>query len=90
MELIIAIQKLDSKILKMQQVFSQRFVESEQLIYTYLQFQMIFDEIRLITQDAIFYIDGLKSELNMFSMHRLSTSTISPRNLKELLIEIET
>ena len=54
MELVIAIQKLDSKILKMQQVFSQRSVRLEQLIYTYLQFQMIFGEIRLTTQDAIF------------------------------------
>ena len=89
MELIIVIQKLDSKILKMQQVFSQRFVRLEQFIHTYLQFQ-ICDEIRLTTQDAIFYLDSLKSELNMLSMQHLSTSTISPRNLKELLIEIET
>ena len=90
MELIIVIQKLDSKILKMQQVFSQRFVRLEQFIHTYLQFQTIFDEIRLTTQDAIFYLDSLKSELNMLSMQHLSTSTISPRNLKELLIKIET
>ena len=46
MELIIVMQKLDSKILKMQQVFYQWFVRLEQLIHTYLQFQMIFDEIR--------------------------------------------
>ena len=86
MELIIVIQKLDSKILKMQQIFSQRFVRLEQFIHTYLEFQMIFDEIRLTTQDAIFYLDSLKSELNMVSMQQIWTDTISPRYLKELLI----
>ena len=49
----------------------------------------IFDEIKQTTQDAIFYLDSLKSELNMLSMQHLSTNTISPGNLKELLIEIE-
>ena len=41
MESIIVIQKLNSKILKIQQVFSQRFVRLEQFIHTYLQFQMM-------------------------------------------------
>ena len=50
---------------------------------------MILDEIRLTTQDAIFYLESLKSELNMLSMHHLSTNTISPEDLKELLIESE-
>ena len=50
---------------------------------------MIFDEIKQTTQDAIFYLDSIKSEINVLSMQHLSTDTISPRNLKELLIEIE-
>ena len=50
---------------------------------------MILDEIRSMTQDAILYLENLKSELNMLSMHHLSTNTISPKDLKELLIEVE-
>ena len=50
---------------------------------------MILDEIRITTQDAVFYLQSLKTELNMLSMHHLSTNTISPSNLKKLLIEIE-
>ena len=34
---------------------------------------MIFDEIKQTTQDAIFYLESLKSELNMLSMQHLST-----------------
>ena len=61
MDLIIVVQKLDRKIFSIQQAFSQKFVRLEQFIHTYLQFQMILDEIRLMTQDAIFYLENLKS-----------------------------
>ena len=89
MDLVKVIQKLDSKIRQLQQSFEQKFVRLEQFIHTYLQFQMILDEIRITTQDAVFYLQSLKTELNMFSMHHLSTDTISPHNLKKLLIVIE-
>ena len=89
MDLIIVIQKFDDKIRKIGQTFEQKFVRLEQFVHTYLQFQMIIDEIRLSTQDAIFYLESLKPELNMLSMHHLSRSTISPKDLKKLLIEVE-
>ena len=89
MDLIIVVQKLDSKIRKLEQTFEQKFVRLEQFIHTYLQFKMILDELRLTTQDAVFYLENLKSELNMLSMHHLSTNTISPKDLKELLTEVE-
>ena len=89
MDLIELIQKLDVKILKMQERFSHRFIRYEKFVHTYLQFQMIFDEVKQTTQDTIFYLDSLKFELNMLSMQHLSTNTISPGNLKELLNEIE-
>ena len=89
MDLIIVVQKLDRKIFDLQQVFSAKFVRLEKFVHTYLQFQMILDEIKQTTQDAVFYLESLKSELNMLSMQHLSTNTISPKDLKELLIEVE-
>ena len=50
---------------------------------------MILDEIRLTTQNAVIYLENLKSELNMLSMLHLLTSTISPGNLRSLLVEIK-
>lgn len=50
---------------------------------------MILDEIKQTTQDAVFYLESLKSELNRLSMQHLSTNTISPKELKKLLIEVE-
>ena len=89
MDLIIVVQKLDRKIFSLQQAFSQKFVRLEQFIHTYLQFQMILDEIRLMTQYALLYLENLKSGLNMLSMHHLSTNTISLKDLNELLLEVE-
>ena len=89
MDLIIVVQKLDRKIFDLKQVFSAKFVRLEQFVHTYLQFQMILDEIKQTTQDAVFYLESLKSELNMLSMQLLSTNTISPKDLKKLLIEVE-
>ena len=79
MDLVIVIQKLDSKIRNLRQSFEQKFNRLEQFIHTYLQFQMIPDEIRITTQDAVFYLHSLKTELNVLSMHHLSTNTISPK-----------
>ena len=89
MDLIICIQKLDRKIFKLQGQLESKLTRLSQFIHTYLQFQMIFDEIKLAIQNAIFYIGNLKSELNMLTLDHLSTSTISPGELKELLTEIQ-
>ena len=79
MDLIIVVQKLDRKISKLAQSFETKLVRLEQFIHTYLQFQMILNEIRLATQDGLVYLENLKSELNMLSMHHLTTNTISPK-----------
>lgn len=89
MDLIICIQKLDEKILKLQGDLERKFTRLGQFIHTYLQFQMIFDEIKMTIQNAIFYIGNLKTELNMLALNHLSTSTISPGDLKALLVEIQ-
>ena len=90
MDLIIVVQKLDSKILALGEEFQKQFVKLEQFIHTYLQFKMIIEEIKLTTQNAVNYLNNLKIELNMLSMFHLSTGTISPKNLRSLLLEINT
>ena len=87
--LIVVIQKLDRRIMKLQETFYKKFIRLEQFVHTYLQLKMILDEIRLTTQDAVFYLENLESELNMLSLQHLATNTISPKDLRELLIEVE-
>ena len=87
MDLIVVIQKLDRGIMRLQETFYKKFIRLEQFVHTYLQ--MILDEIKLTTQDAVFYLENLMSELNMLSLQHLATNTISPKDLRELLIEVE-
>ena len=54
-----------------------------------MQFKSILDKIGLMTQDAMFYLENFKLELNMLSLQHLSTNTISPNNLRKMLTEIE-
>ena len=89
MDLIVVIQKLDGRIMKLQETFYKKFIRLEQFVHTYLQMKMILDGIRLTTQDAVFYLENLKSELNMLSLQHLAINTISPKDLRELLIEVE-
>ena len=89
MDLIVVIQKLDRRIMRLQETFYKKFIRLEQFVHTYLQLKMILDEIRFTTQDAVFYLENLKSELNMLSLQHLATNTLSPKDLRELLIEVE-
>ena len=84
MDLVICIQKLDRKISNLALSFEQKFVRLEQFIHTYLQTKMIFDEINIAVQNAVFYLENLKTELNMLSLNHLSINTISPNDLKKL------
>lgn len=89
MDLIICVQKIDRKIQQLKTSLEQKFKRLEQFVHTYLQFKMIFDEIKLTVQNAIFYLENLKLELNMLSLNHLSISTISPTDLKSLLLQVQ-
>ena len=86
MDLIIDVQKLDRKISKLAQSFETKLERHEQFIHTHLQFQMVLDEIRFASQDGLMYLENLKSELNMLSLHHLSTTTISQKKLERITI----
>ena len=89
MDLVIVVQRLDREISPFEERFERKIVRLEQFLHTYLQFKLILDEIRPMTQDAMFYLENFKLELNMLSLQHLSTNTISPSNLREMLIDVE-
>ena len=89
MDLKICIQKLDEKMFKLQENLERKLTRLGQFIHTYLQFQMFFGEIKKTIQNAIFYIRNLKTDINMLALNYLSTRTISPGDLKALLVELQ-
>ena len=50
---------------------------------------VILEEIRQSTQNAFIYTENLRIELNMLSLSHLPPSTISPKNLRALLLDVK-
>ena len=89
MDLIKCYQRLDAEIWKIKELFEQHFASLEQFINLYFQYKLLLDEIKLKMQNAVVYLDNLRAELSMLSLNHLSPSTISPSNLRSLLLEIK-
>ncbi|KAL4218273.1 hypothetical protein ACF0H5_023009 [Mactra antiquata] len=89
MDLIISVQKLDSKILEIKETLVKEITDLEQFLSTFLQFKLILEEIRQASQDALFYLTNLKNEVSMMSIHKLTPFTISPKDLRKLLVDIQ-
>ena len=66
-DLIIVEQKRDRNISKLAHSFETKLDRVEKFIHSYLQFEMILDEIRSGTQDGRMYLENWKAELNMLS-----------------------
>ena len=56
----------------------------------YSQTDIILSEIKDSVQRATFYLENLCLVLNMLSLNHLSPSTITPKNLRKLLLDIKT
>ena len=53
-----------------------------------MQFYLIIDEIKAMSQHAMTYLKNLKKELNSLSVNQLSIDTISPLELKTIRLDI--
>ena len=84
-------QKCDDEIFRLKQDLSRHFHRSEQFMISYMQFYLIIDEIKTMSQNSMSYLNNLKIELNSLSVSQLSihTSTISPLELKTILLSIQ-
>ena len=60
------------------------------LTQIYLQLDLIHEEIRGMITDGYAYLQHLGAQLNMLSLGHLAPSVISPKYLKQVLMEIKT
>lgn len=66
-----------------------RVYSMEQFLNQFSQLTLILNEIKQATQRAVLYLENLRMDMNMLTMYHLSPSTISPGDLRDLLLEIE-
>ena len=62
--------------------------ESKYFLEMYLQLDLIINELKDMLQNGLFYLKNL-TQLNFLNLGRLSVSSTSPRNLRQLLSEIK-
>ena len=61
----------------------------DQFVQLYLQLDTIIQAIRRAVWQANFYVEYVKLEFNILLLGNLSSSVITPRSLKDMLLEIE-
>ena len=88
-ELIVALQKTNTRITRISELMEKQISKLEQFIDLYLKLDLIIDELKQMTQRAMFYLENIRLQLNLLSMGRLSPSIISPSNLRQLLLDVK-
>ena len=88
-EIISTLSVIDVKINNVTEAIEKRFVEMENFIKMYLQLDLIIEELKQVTQKALWALQHLKLQLNMLSSERLSSIVIAPAMLRKILLDIE-
>ena len=89
LELGSSVHQLNSKLEALVTEVKREIYETRYFLEMYLKLDLIITEIKNMLQNAMFYLEHLKTQLNFLCLGRLSPSTISPRNLRSLLLDIK-
>lgn len=88
-DLLISVNALDKKLETLIDDVRNEIQETKYFIEMYLKLDLITMEIKDMVQSAMFYLEHLRTQLNFLSLGRLIPSTLSPSNLRSLLLEIK-
>ena len=87
--LITDIAQIDERLNLVTEELSKQIQELEAFISTYLQIDVVVEEIKQVISRVMMYLEHLQIQLNMLSLGRLAPSAITPQNLNALLKQIE-
>ena len=64
-------------------------VKLEEFVQIYLQLDLIIEQVKRMIINGRMYMEHLSSQLDMLSLGHVSSSIITPINLKKLLLEMQ-
>ena len=67
-ELITALQWTDAKIKMIHEAIEKQIMQLEQFVDMFLKLDLILDELKQMTQRAMFYLENIRLQLNRLSM----------------------
>ena len=85
----ISVTALDKKLENLIDDVRKQIHETKQFLTMYLKLNLITMEIKDMIQNAMLYLEHLKTQLNFLTLGRLLPSTLSPSNLRSLLLEVK-
>ena len=80
----------DERLRLLTEAVAKRFEHLETFVNIYSQMDLMLGQIKDAIQRGSLYLQNLRLELNMLSLNHLSPSTITPKNLRKILIDIRT
>ncbi len=88
-DLVQDVKLVDNKIQNVTRALERQITKLEHFIQLYLQLDLIVEELKQTTNKGMQYLQHLETQLNMLSLGHLSPSTITPNNLRKLLLDIK-
>ena len=89
LELGESLHALDNKVGSLISEVKKEMYSTRYFLEMYLKLDLIIAEIKEMLQNAMFYLEHLRMQLNFLSIGRLTPSTISASNLRSLLVDIK-
>ena len=81
--------QLSRQLDKITQTLEGQIVKLEEFVQVYLQLDIIVAQVKQMINNGKIYMEHLSAQLDMLSLGHVSPSTITPKNLKQLLLEMQ-
>ena len=88
--IIDSLHEVDKEIDYITQELGKQIFELEQFVYLFSRLDLAVQGIKTVIQRSLYYFSHLQVQLNALSMQKLSPDTIEPKEMKQVLKDIET
>lgn len=89
-DLVKCVTKMDVELERLSDEMNRKYKQLSNFVNAYHQTELLINELKLMIQNMITYLNNLKLELSVLSMNHLSVNTITPNQLKTLLSDLKT
>ena len=87
--LLDGIEEADRRLRNVTEAVMERVLELETLVVNYVEIDTLVADVREVITRMSIYLEHLQLQINMLATGRLTPSTVTPSNLRKLLIEIK-
>ena len=87
--LVGSMEESDRRLRNISETIMKKVLELESLVINYVEMDTLVPDVREVITRMSIYLEHLQLQINMLAIGRLTPSTVTPSNLRKLLIEIK-